>query len=332
MKLTNIITIVLLALTIASCSDGKVKKSLLPGVSGSAGEVLIVMDKGHWNNNTGKQLKALLSEDMLGLPQSEPLFNVINIPRKAFSELFRIHRNIILTKIDKTIDKPGIKVEYDRWATPQIVVTIQASNAESFNKLFDDNADKILSLIFKKENKRLSDNYIKYSELRLIDKLEKRTGVHLTIPKGYTYDLDTNNFIWISHETPEISQGIFIYYYDYNDSLAFTANSLIDRRNEILQRYVAGIGKGSYMTTELQVFPTFKSFNLKSKYTAELRGLWKVEGDFMGGPFVSVSQLDEKTNRIYTIDGYVYAPRYNKRKYIRQLEAILYSLKFVDNE
>jgi hypothetical protein len=83
------------------------------------------------------------------------------------------------------------------------------------------------------------------------------------------------------------------------------------------------------MTTEMQVFPIFRSYMLSKKYTAELRGLWRVEGDFMGGPFVSISQIDEQRNRIVTVEGYVYAPKYNKREYIRQLEAILYTIKFL---
>lgn len=328
MKPKNLIALVLITVLSMSCNEVKVKKSLLPGVSGTAGEVLIVMNKNYWNKTPGTYFKNLLREDTPGLPQSEPLFNTINIPRKSFSELFRIHRNIILTKIDNTVEKPGIKVEYDKWATPQIVITMIAPSEDSFGDLFDKNAENLISLIYKIEHKRLTDNYKKYSEIKLIDKLERRTGVNLTIPKGYTYDLDTNNFIWISHETPEISQGIFVYYYDYKDSSAFTINSLIDKRNEILKLYVAGVGEGSYMTTELQVFPIFSSYKIKGKYTAELRGLWKVKGDFMGGPFVSISQLDEKTNRIVTVEGYVYAPKYNKRKYIRQLEAILYTMKF----
>jgi hypothetical protein len=84
------------------------------------------------------------------------------------------------------------------------------------------------------------------------------------------------------------------------------------------------------MTTELEVFPQYRSLNLNGTYTAELRGLWKVEGDFMGGPFISISQIDEKRNRIVTVEGYVYAPKFNKREYIRQLEAILYSLEFTE--
>ncbi len=42
---------------------------------------------------------------------------------------------------------------------------------------------------------------------------------------------------------------------------------------------------------------------------AELRGFWDVENDFMGGPFVSYSTLDEATGRVLTIDGYVYSPK-----------------------
>lgn len=326
MKIIKYLSFILVLSTIG-CQEAKVKKNLLPGVSGSAGEVLIVMDKKYWDDEAGKALKVLLNEDTPGLPQSEPLFNAINISRKAFSELFRIHRNIIFTNISNTVEKPGIKVEYNKWAKPQTVVTIMAPDLESYMDLYDRNEQKILGILFKSEKDRLSNNYKKYAESLVIDKIKKSKGINLTVPKGYTYDLDTNNFVWISHETPEISQGLFIYDYSYTDTSQLTLNALIDGRNEVLKLYVAGEGTGTYMTTELQVFPQFRSYKLNGDYTAEIRGLWKVEGDFMGGPFVSISQIDEKNQRIVCVEGYVYAPKYKKREYIRQLEAILYSLE-----
>lgn len=330
MKFSKVLIIIGITLFTLSCNQGKVRKDLLPGVSGKAGEVLIVMDKSHWDTEPGIAFRNLLLEDTPGLPQSEPLFNPMDIPRKSFSEMFRIHRNIIITNISNTVEKPGIQVDYNKWARSQLVITMVAPNRQTFMELYDNNSQKILSLLLKAEKDRISDNYKKYEERNVIEKLENRTGVHLTIPKAYTYDLDTNNFVWLSLETPEISQGIFVYYYEYKDTSDFSANSLINKRNEILKLYVAGEGKGTYMTTELEVFPHYRSFNLNGKYTTELRGLWKVEGDFMGGPFLSISQVDEKRNRIVTVEGYVYAPKFNKREYIRQLEAILYSLEFVD--
>lgn len=207
---------------------------------------------------------------------------------------------------------------------------MSAKNDSELKALFDENKDKIVGLLFKAERDRLMANYKKYKEENVIKALKDRQAIHLTIPKGYTYDLDTNNFVWISHETPEISQGIFIYSYPFTDDSTFTLNYQIAKRNEILKLYVAGEGSATFMTTEEQVPPTFKAYNWKGDYTAEIRGLWKVQGDFMGGPFMSLSRINEKTNQVVTVEGYVYAPKYDKRNYMRQLEAILYSFDFVE--
>jgi len=67
-------------------------------------------------------------------------------------------------------------------------------------------------------------------------------------------------------------------------------------------------------------------FEFRDRYTVEVRGLWRVEGDFMGGPFVSLTTVDEARNRVVTVEGYVFAPRYNKRNYLREVEAVVYSL------
>jgi hypothetical protein len=332
MKYKNILLFVCSVLIVSSCRQGNLKNNLLPGASGSPGEVIIVMEKQAWEGSVGDGFKSLLMEDMPGLPQNEPLFNAVNINHSAFTELFKIHKNLIITSISPSVTQAGIKVEYDKWSKPQMVITMMAPNRDLFKSLFNENSQKILGLLYKAERDRLMTNYKTYAEHSLISKVEKRTGVHLNIPKGYYYAMDTNNFIWLSHESSETSQGIFIYSYDYTDSATFTLNSLINKRDEILKKYVGGENPGSHMATELQVFPNFRSFKLSGNYTAELRGLWKVEGDFMGGPFISITQLDEARNRVVTVEGFVYAPKYNKRNYIRQLEAILYSIKFVKPE
>ena len=52
-----------------------------------------------------------------------------------------------------------------------------------------------------------------------------------------------------------------------------------------------------------------------------------MEGDMMGGPFVSVARLDERNNRVVVAEGFVYAPETNKRNYIRRMEASMYTLR-----
>ncbi len=65
-----------------------------------------------------------------------------------------------------------------------------------------------------------------------------------------------------------------------------------------------------------------------SDYTIELRGVWSVENDFMGGPFISYTFVDTRDNDIITIMGYVYHPNKKKRNLLSQLEAIISSVKF----
>jgi hypothetical protein len=47
----------------------------------------------------------------------------------------------------------------------------------------------------------------------------------------------------------------------------------------------------------------------------------------MGGPFVSLSTVDEERRELITVEGFVYAPQFNKRDYLRELEAIVFSLR-----
>ena len=53
-----------------------------------------------------------------------------------------------------------------------------------------------------------------------------------------------------------------------------------------------------------------------------------MEGDFMGGPFLNYIIKDEKNNRMLFVDAFVYAPKYNKREYLRKMEAMVSTLKF----
>ncbi len=63
-----------------------------------------------------------------------------------------------------------------------------------------------------------------------------------------------------------------------------------------------------------------------------MRGLWRVMNDFMGGPYVSLAELDVKNQRVVVAFGYVYAPSKNKRNLINQVEAMIYSFKFNDQK
>jgi hypothetical protein len=63
-------------------------------------------------------------------------------------------------------------------------------------------------------------------------------------------------------------------------------------------------------------------------YLYEVRGLWEMENDMMGGPFISYSQVDTLKNLVVVAEGFVYAPKKEKRELIREMEAALMTFKF----
>jgi len=101
-------------------------------------------------------------------------------------------------------------------------------------------------------------------------------------------------------------------------------------RDSILKQNVPGPSDGSYLQTERDslFYPFAVESNLGKEYVYEVRGLNMCVNDFYGGPFICLTLLNKKNNRIYVIEGYVYAPNFHKREYLREVEAMLYSLKF----
>jgi len=67
-------------------------------------------------------------------------------------------------------------------------------------------------------------------------------------------------------------------------------------------------------------------------YASEMRGLWRLEKDFMGGPYISLAELDASNQRVVVAFGYVYAPSKDKRNLLQQVEAMVYTLKLNEQD
>lgn len=319
----QIALIVIVTFIFISCNTNN--KRSLPNVKGKAYELTIVIEKNDWKDTPGNLLKSIYNKEIANLPQPEPEFSITNIPHAAFSSIFKHHRNIIKVDIGN-YKKTGVFFEKDAWAFPQYYVNIKAKDYNEFSKLFNNNKQKLFNFFEKSEISRMTEHYKKFVDKKLCDKIKTNHKINITIPKGYRLDVDSNDFMWISHETPKYTQSLFIYYYNYTDTNTFTKEYLISKRNKFLQKYVPGPTENSYMATEVNAPIIFNEYMNNGDYTAEIKGLWKVENNFMGGPFISLTKLDKKNNRVITVEGFAYYPNKSKRNLIKQLEVICRSL------
>lgn len=324
--------LVSILLVLSSC--GRKEVNLKPSISGKAGEVLVVTTKGNWESDPGTLIRDILAADYPLLPQREPSFTLINVPDNAFTNIFQIHRNIIIMQADEQKHtEPKFMIQEDVWSAPQTVVTLTAPNVESLTKLIEEKKETIFNTFEQTERNRVIRNCKRYEEKPLRALVADQFGGSPYFPNGYSLKKRTDDFIWISYETTYINQGLFVYKYPVKDSTTMSLEGLVAARNEVLEKNVPGMLEGSYMTTSMvkDREPQLKWVRYKNRYFGELRGLWEVQNDYMGGPFVQHAFYDKTGKNIIVLEGFVYAPRYDKRNYLRQVESIIYSFDWAEN-
>jgi hypothetical protein len=320
-------------IALASCSEEKKRKALLPNISGKAGEVIVVIDKGNWEGAVGNVLRDSLAQETPYLPQREPLFGLVNVPKNAFTNMFQIHRNIIVVNISNTVTEPGIVIRKDVWATPQTVIYVNAADSEAAIEIIKENSALMAVTIEQAERDRIIRNVKKYEELKLAPVVAKIAGGSPHFPSGYKLKKATNDFIWIEYAIQDVTQGILIFKYPVVEGeQMMSLESIIGHSNEILKNNVPGMFDNTYMTTSSAVRPGIEYKRYKGLDFAEVRGFWEVYNDYMGGPFVSHAFYSQDGKDVIVMEGFVYAPKYDKRQYLRQVESIIYSFEWTSSE
>lgn len=305
--------------------------TLLPNVSGKAGDVIVVMDKNDWDSNLGSATRDLLAADYPFLPQREPMFTLSNVPTTGFADLFKVHRNLIFFNINAD-NTGGVIYKNDVWAHPQCIIQVTAPSSDSAATVLKENGERIVNTLEQAERDRIIANSILYEEHRIPPAVKEMTGGSPHFPSGYKLRKKSNDFIWISDDKQYSTQGVLIYKYPAADKENFTEENIIAKRNEFMKANVPGMFENTYMITSEAVKPEVKFIRFRGRQFAETRGLWEVYNDFMGGPFVSHSFYSRDGKDIIVLDGFVYAPKYDKRQYLRQVEAILYSFEWEKTE
>jgi len=301
---------------------------IMPNISGAAGEVLVVMDQFNWENSAGQLLQDILKEEIPGLPQSEPLFDVLQVTAASFDGIYQFHRTIVMTTIESGLE-PRIRFRENVWAKPQIMVQLEAPTSTALRELISENEDRIQGFLVQYDRNRLMKTYQDSKDPAIQKEIALHHQVRLAIPRGYNMDFSKEDYTSVSIEAPDLSQVIQVFDFPAEGPGDLNVANLIKKRNNFTKTYTEGPRENSYMTLSRMFTPIAYDMEVNNLKVVELRGLWELENGYMGGPFVSHSVYDAKRNRIVTVDGYVYHPNQKKRVKLRQLEAIIYSLEII---
>ncbi|MFR9647269.1 MAG: DUF4837 family protein [Rikenellaceae bacterium] len=327
-KITTLLVAVVALFAIVGCdalhtvSENKVVSQ------GSPYELVVVSNQPQWDGELGDSLRAVFTAPIPYLQQTEPLYDVIRVTERGYTNLVTRHRNIFRTLIEPTLDSASVAVQYDLISTPQVVLTLQGPTEESLTEYLSEHRAQVISALEMAERDRALSHAKQFGIKGLEGIVKEKFGFEMHIPTGYLLRNQGDDFLWMSFEYPTASQGVIIYKYPAVEGVkSLTATNLTKARNKFVAK-VPGPSDGSYMTTFTEVEPDYRLIRLNGRIWAEMRGFWDVAGDFMGGPFVSYSTIDIQTGEVVTIDAYVYSPKLGKRNFMRGVEHLIHNVNF----
>ena len=282
----------LLFILTTGCQEGR--NGRLPASTGQPYEVVLEGD-------TDSIVAKILTEEVTGLPQPEPLCNIISVKRGKARASYRMVRTRVVVDIDKRHMAFSAKTTRDENASPQLVVHIKAKSAEQLKAMLsnDKNAEQLRTAIDQSEMKHLA-SLIKQNPEKQRE-VKRMFGIDMKIPAPLDASKKAKGFLWLSNNASSGMQNLLFMRVRRKagkDGIQLQVDS-------ILRKNMPGETDSMYMTIP---------------HLTE-RGLWEMKGDAMGGPYIKEQKGD------IIVIAFVYAPEKKKRNLTKQLEAVLTTIK-----
>lgn len=333
-----------------ACGEAQFKAESLPEAVGSPGELVVVCDDAIWKGRSGLELKKTYAAEQPGMPQAEPWFKIIRFDEGKFNSISRKYRSILLvTTLDndsktsryirnllgekqyteQLTDSTFLFIESaDRWARGQQVLYLIGLDDKSLARAVERKRPELLAFMNKTERNRMASSIQKKARNKRLEKsIADTLGITLAIPQSYKLRTLEPGFVWFSREDVDKSLNFFISTRPYTDAADFSSERILAFKDSISKARIPGPLEGSWYTTEYLVPPDTFVSSFNSEYALQMRGLWRVENDFMGGPFIHLTGYDAQRNRLISFEGFVYYPKEKKRELLRELEAIMATAK-----
>lgn len=345
-----ILTVILCYTTCESPEKKSDEKYYLPDAGGEVGEMLVVIDPDKWSGSLGKALKNTFAASVPGLPQDEPFYALKPIIPSKFNNVLRTAKNIIIvmTLDGNSKESRAVKKEFspeslarinsdtvlfmvsrqDENAKGQEIVYLFAKDDATLINHINENYDRLLNHFNRIESNRIAEKLFSRTSKGVMEMLKSDHNFSLQVPFGYEISKNGKNFIWLRYWDQEYEKNIFIHYVPYTSDEIFKTKDMVPFREKITETYIRDIEKPQiYLTFQPEMPFSISEVNYNNKFAIETRGLWKLSDSSAGGPFLSYTFADDKSNRLFYVEGYAYAPSMDKYKFIQELYTILWTFE-----
>lgn len=347
-----LITILLISLVLISCNKDWLGDQAKPKGRGEPGEIVLVLDSARWSGEIGSELRKIFRASVDGLPRDEPLFDLRHVTPFQFKGILKNAKNLILVVPINDVTNESVRMRNfftrdaidsmrandniflitrsNLFATDQNVLFIIGHNDADLEQKINVNKNKLVSFFNKIEENRAYQRLYKVRTERLVmSNLFEKYKYEIRVPFGWKIAEEKQNFVWLRQAGDQIDKNIFVTFESYRNENQFENDSLVQWRNQIAKKYIYEDPEkvNSFIITEPLIPPTITEVNFNGYYAKKMIGRWKTKNISMGGPFISYVFVDENTDRMYYLEGFLYSPGVDQRELIRELDVILNTFK-----
>ncbi len=339
----------LTAIVLTGCTDKKNTgtKKIIPNAMGEIGKVALLVDDVTYAA-TMLDIDSVYKRHLEGMPGVEPYYKIVRCRPSEFKKYFKHNYNLCivyqkefehklapalgeeLIKLmqEKQANGESVFVLKDVFAKPQEVTVILSSSVDDLKSKLKANSKRLFELAQKTERKTSITQIIKGSKDDDVfyNRMMENYGYGVRTPSNFRLSVSGPDFNGIKRTySDDRALGLYIYEEPFEGEYQFTSAYIIERRNEVLKKYIHGPDRAdsvpTYMSTDTKNVELFKrSTSINGLKAVELRGWWEMKNDFFGGPFVSYTIYCPKQKKVVTIENNVFAPGKKKQHLLRQLE------------
>ena len=315
--------VILISLTYSSCEFQKQSST------GKSLEIILV--QGDNCNDADFQLfkqylvvpqVPILETEIYG--EKKNYFKIIPIKERDFNSIFRTHKNIIFVYSSTSF---SLNFKQDVWAENQNIYACTINKNDIKKSSFEDFIKDLGLTIKQNELTKRSKMFYSITPKEIKNYVQKKHNLSISMPQRFFIVDSLSGCLYLRGETKKSSQRILI----SDFYLEPTIENILLEQNKIAKKNISSKAKGSYLKIEDRASLYIDSISTDDNLSIIIKGLWKMESDFMGGGFMTLLIKNSSRNLSKLLTFYLYAPGENKANYLLDLEAILRSVEYFNN-
>ncbi|MBN1448606.1 MAG: DUF4837 family protein [Bacteroidetes bacterium] len=218
-------------------------------------------------------------------------------------------------------------VKRDLWYRGQTVVHLTARSMSELRDFMAANAEK-LEYYFKQawDERERARLWSLPREEDIEDRLMEEYGFSLAVIRGWFVGKDSAEIssVLLRRQAPaETERWMLVHWLDTTDTGLLTNSFAYEMRNRLTEILYRTFDDSAWVVIDSLNHLQFDEVRFQDRFAIRMKGLWRMSDFSMGGPFISYLFYDEQHERIYFLDGSVFAPRYEKKKLLQDVDVMM---------